>query len=154
MAKFEEVYEDTLALFNKHIESSSIPRMVKIKILSNEGLKDSMGKVSKAQDIIKFMTNYDVIILINEPIFDQLDERQKEYIVKDLLAQINYDMDKDKLSIASPDITTFSGVLRQYDIDTYLSIKDTITSLLEQKKVDEDLAKQSAKMPKVITINN
>jgi hypothetical protein len=154
MAKFEEVYEDTLALFNKHIESSSIPRMVKIKILSNEGLKDSMGKVSKAQDIIKFMTNYDVIILINEPIFDQLDERQKEYIVKDLLAQINYDMDKDKLSISSPDITTFSGVLRQYDIDTYLSIKDTITSLLEQKKVDEDLAKQSAKMPKVITINN
>lgn len=154
MAKFEEVYEDTLALFNKHIESSSIPRMVKIKILSNVGLKDSTGKVSKAQDIIKFMTNYDIIILINEPIFDQLSETQKEYIVKDLLAQINYDMDKDKITIASPDISTFSGVLRQFDIDTYLSIKETISSLLEQKKIEEDLAKQSAKMPKKVVVNN
>jgi len=63
-------------------------------------------------------------------------------------------MDKDKISIASPDITTFSGVLRQFDIDTYLSIKETISSLLEQKKIEEDLAKQSAKMPKKVVVNN
>jgi hypothetical protein len=31
MAKFEEVFEDTLTLFNRHIEDSSIPRVVKIK---------------------------------------------------------------------------------------------------------------------------
>ena len=49
MAKFEEVYEDTLRLFNTHIGDSSIPSFLRVKILSNEGLKDTPGKVSKAQ---------------------------------------------------------------------------------------------------------
>lgn len=141
MAKFEEVYEDTLSLFQKHIDQTSIPRMVKIKILSNDAIKKEFGKVSKTNDIVKFMTDYDVVIQVNEPIFDQLDEKQKEYVVRDLLAQIVYDMEKDKISIVSHDITTFSGVLRNFDIDTYLSIKESIITLLEQKQIEEDSKK-------------
>jgi len=148
MAKFEEVYEDTLNLFNKHIGESSIPSFLRIKILSNEGLKEIPGKVSKSQDIVKFMTNYDVIIQVNEPIFDELNDNQKDYIVKDLIAQIHYDMDKDKVNILKPDVTTFSGVLRQYDIDTYLGLKESIVVLIEQRKIQEDLAKQAAKVVK------
>lgn len=148
MAKFEEVYEDTLKLFNRGIEDSHIPGFLKIKILSNEGLKENTGKVSKSAEIVKFMTKYDVIIQINEPIFDQLGDNQKDYIVRDLLAQVHYDMDKEKLSIKKPDVSTFSGVLKRYDLDTYLGIKDSIASLLEEKKIQEDLAKQSAKTQK------
>jgi len=148
MAKFEEVYDDTLKLFNTHINNSGIPQFVNIKILSNNTIKDCFGVVTKSQDMVKFMTDYDVIIQINEPIFDQLEDNQKDYIVKDLLAQVVYDIEKDKLTIVKPDITTFSGVLRQYDIDTYSGIKESIASLLEQKKIQEDLAKQAAKQVK------
>ena len=148
MAKFEEVYQETEDIFKTHITKSNIPSFIKIKLLSNNTLKD-FGSVTKSQDIIKFMTDYDVIIQVNEPIFDQLQEDQKEYVVKDLLACIIYDMEKDKLSISQPDVTTFSGVLRQYDIDTYLGIKESIVTLLEEKKIQEDLAKQAAKSKKV-----
>ena len=148
MAKFEEVYQETQDIFKTHITKSNIPSFIKIKLLSNNTLKD-FGSVTKSQDIIKFMTDYDVIIQVNEPIFDQLQEDQKEYVVKDLLACIIYDMEKDKLSISQPDVTTFSGVLRQYDIDTYLGIKESIVTLLEEKKIQEDLAKQAAKAKKV-----
>lgn len=141
MAKFEEVFEDTLELFNKHIENSSIPRAVKIKILSNESIKKGFGNVSKTQEFVKFMTDYDIIIQVNEPIFDQLEDKQKEYVVKDLLARIFYDVDKDKVSILPHDITTFSGVLNSYDIETYLSIKESIVTLLEQKQIQEDAKK-------------
>ena len=148
MAKFEEVYQETIDVFKTHITKSNIPSFIKIKLLSNNTLKD-FGSVTKSQDIIKFMTDYDVIIQINEPIFDQLQEDQKEYVVKDLLAPIVYDMEKDKLSIIQPDVTTFSGVLRQYDIDMYIGIKESIVTLLEEKKIQEDLAKQAAKTNKV-----
>jgi hypothetical protein len=50
-------------------------------------------------------------------------------------------MEKDKISIVSHDITTFSGVLRNFDIDTYLSIKESIITLLEQKQIEEDSKK-------------
>ena len=138
MAKFEEVFEDTLELFQKHINESSIPKFIKIKILSNNKIKKDFGLVNKSQDIVKYMTDYDVIIQVNEPIFDQLEDTQKEYIVNDLLAKIVYDMDKDKISIVNPDVSTFSGVLRKYGIDTYQSIKESISVLLEQKQIEED----------------
>ena len=76
-------------VFKTHITKSNIPSFIKIKLLSNNTLKD-FGSVTKSQDIIKFMTDYDVIIQINEPIFDQLQEDQKEYVVKDLLAMYQY----------------------------------------------------------------
>ena len=148
MAKFEEVYQETIDVFKTHITKSNIPSFIKIKLLSNNTIKD-FGSVTKSQDIIKFMTDYDVIIQINESIFDQLGEDQKEYVVKDLLAPIVYDMEKDKLTIVQPDVTTFSGVLRQYDIDMYIGIKESIVTLLEEKKIQEDLAKQAAKTNKV-----
>jgi len=147
MAKFEEVYQETLDEFNSHIAQSNIPGFINIKILSNNTIKD-FGTVTKAQDIVKFMTDYDVIIQINEPIFDKLQNEQKEYVVKDLLARIVYEMDKDKLSIVQPDVSTFSGVLRQYDIDHYMSIKESIVTLLEEKKREEDLAKVNNKKNK------
>jgi hypothetical protein len=138
MANFEEVYEETQTLFNAEIESSMIPREIRIKILSNEKLKKGFGKVSKAQDVVKFMTGYDVIIQINDYVFDQLEPKQKQYVVKDLLAKIHYDMDKEKITILQHDVTTFSGVLRNYDIDTYLSIKESITTIMEQKEILEN----------------
>jgi len=147
MAKFEEVYQETLDEFKTHIDNSNIPAFVNIKILSNNTIKD-FGSVTKSQDIIKFMTDYDVIIQINEPIFDKLENEQKEYVVKDLLARIVYEMEKDKLTIVQPDVTTFSGVLRQYDIDHYMAIKESIVTLLEQKKIEEDQAKANNKKNK------
>ena len=148
MGKFQEVYEETKEVFNTHINNSGIPGFVNIKILSNESLKDCFGQVTKSQDIVKFMTDYDVIIQINEPIFDQLQTEQKNYIVKDLLAQITYNLESYKLSNVKPDISTFSGVLRQYSIDDYIGICESIKTLQEQKKIDEDLAKQAAKKSK------
>ena len=147
MAKFEEVYQETLDEFKTHIDNSNIPGFVNIKIISNNTIKD-FGSVTKSQDIIKFMTDYDVIIQINEPIFDKLQNDQKEYVVKDLLARIVYEMEKDKLTIVQPDVTTFSGVLRQYDIDHYMAIKESIITLLEQKKIEEDQAKANNKKNK------
>ena len=58
-------------------------------------------------------------------------------------------LDSDKLTINKPDITTFSGVLRQYSIDDYISICESIKTLQEQKKIQEDAAKQAAKKSKV-----
>jgi len=147
MAKFEEVYQETLDEFQTQIRQSNIPEFINIKILSNNTIKD-FGTVTKAQDIVKFMTDYDVIIQINEPIFDKLENEQKEYVVKDLLARIVYELDKDKLTISQPDVTTFSGVLRQYSIDHYMSIKESIVTLLEQKKIEEDQAKINNKKNK------
>jgi hypothetical protein len=76
MAKFEEVFPDTQNLFNRIIDTADLQRFVNIKILSNDKLKE-VGKVVKANDLVRHMTNEDLIIIINEKIFEQLDEAQQ-----------------------------------------------------------------------------
>jgi hypothetical protein len=139
--KLEEVTVDTVREFQEVIDSSFIPREAKIKILSNEGLK-GFGLINKTNDREKYLTGYDFVITINEPIYEQLEDAQREYIIKDLISQVIYNPETGKSSLAKHDISTSSLVLKQYDIDLYLSIKESITTLLEQKKIQSDLAKQ------------
>jgi hypothetical protein len=151
MSNFEEVDQETEKLFKDYVYQSNIPTFVRIKILSNSKIKADFGIVSKANDIVKYMTDYDVIIQINEFIFSQLEEKHQDYIIKDLLAQISYDMEKDKLSIDKPDVKTFSGVLQQHDIDTYLGAKTTISALADVQRMQEDMAKQAEKASRKAT---
>jgi hypothetical protein len=110
MAKFEEVFEDTQALFTNFISDIDNLREVNIKILASKNLKE-IGKVVKANDLLKFMTKEDIIILLNETIFEQLDDEQKMMVVEELLAAIYFDAEKSKVSIIKPDIKTFSIAL-------------------------------------------
>ena len=112
MAKFEEVFEDTQAMFSNFTKEIDNLTQVKIKILANNRLKE-IGKVVKANDLLKHMTNEDVIILLNEQIFEQLEEEQKLMVVEELIARIYFDDEKDKLTIVSPDVNTFSLLLRK-----------------------------------------
>jgi len=142
MANFEEVYEETQTLFNAEIESSMIPRDIRIKIVSNDKLKmvKSFGEVKKQSELNKFIGGYDIIIVVNDYVFDQLEPKQKQYIVKDIIGSIQYDMDKDKINIVKHDVSFFSGIASNYEkpFETVLGIKESSASILEQKEILEN----------------
>ena len=132
MAKFEEVFEDTQALFTNFTKEIDNLTQVNIKILANNRLKE-IGKVVKANDLLKHMTNEDVIILLNEQIFEQLEDEQKTMVVEELIARIYFDDEKDKLTIVSPDVNTFSLLLRKYGYDKYEVLHESIKALFSQE---------------------
>jgi hypothetical protein len=77
MAKFEEPYEDIESLFNDVITNhSTLPPSVNIKLLADNKLK-KIFKVMRANDLVKYRTGDDVFIIINQNIFEQLEEQQK-----------------------------------------------------------------------------
>jgi hypothetical protein len=136
MAKFEEVFQDTQALFNNFIGQIDNLNGINIKILAQNRLKE-IGKVVKANDLVKHMTNEDIIILLNEQIFEQLDEEQKIMVVEELTARIYFDDEKDKISIVSPDVNTFSLLLRKYGYDKYEVLHESIKALFSQEAETE-----------------
>lgn len=131
MAKFEEVFEDTQALFTNHTEAIDNLREVNIKILANNRLKE-IGKVIKANDLLKHMTSEDIIILLNERIFEQLDDEQKGMVVEELIASIYFDDERSKISIVKPDINTYSLLLRKHGYPKYESLHESIKALFAQ----------------------
>lgn len=131
MAKFEEVFEDTQDLFNGAVDQIDNLREVNIKILANNRLKE-IGKVIKANDLLKHMTNEDIIILLNETVFEQLSDEQKEMVIEELLAQVYFDDEKGKVVIIKPDVNTFSLFLRKYGYDKYETLHESIKAIFAQ----------------------
>jgi len=131
MAKFEEVFEDTQELFTRFVDQIDNLREVNIKILANNQLKE-IGKVIKANDLLRHMTNEDIVILLNESIFEKLDSSQKEMLIEELIAQIYFDAEKGKVVIVKPDVITFSLLLLKYGYDSYKILHESIKALFAQ----------------------
>jgi len=143
MAKFEEVFEDTQALYTGLILNADLSRGVNIKILANNKLKP-IFKVVKANDLVKHMTSEDVIILLNEKMFEQLTPEQKIIVAEESLCAISFDYDTQTLTIKKPDVMTFSGVLKKYTYATYEVLVESIKTLYQVEKDEADNAKATA----------
>jgi hypothetical protein len=133
MAKFQEVFADTQALFSNFVEQIDSLREVNIKVLANNTLKE-ITSVTKASEILKFMTEEDVIIQINEEVFEQLSPEQQLMVVEETIAKIYYDMEKGKLKIIKPDFTGFSLVIQKYGFDKCNELFVTIKSVFAQRE--------------------
>lgn len=136
MAKFNEVYDDTQALFSNFINQIDSLSEVSVKILGNDRQKE-ICKVLKANDLLKHMTNEDAVIVINEKVFEQLEDEQKMMVVEEYVARLYFDSEKGKLSLINPDVNTFSLLLRKYGYDKYERLNESIKALYSQEAEEE-----------------
>ncbi len=136
MAKFHEVFPDIQEKFTNFTNNIDSLREVNIKILANNSLKE-IGKVIKANDLLKHMTQEDVIIILNEEIFEQLEEESQTIIIEELIARIYFDFEKSKLSIINPDIIGFSGVIQKYGFNKYYETKLLIKELFSKEEAED-----------------
>lgn len=134
--KLDGVLKDTEDLFKKVLDQTSIPKSINFELIASNNMKD-VGKVVKANEILKYMTEVDIIILLNENIFDRLEEGQKTMILEELLAQVYWDADSGKIKLIKPDVNTFSLLIKRYGIDFYLSVKESVVSILNEIEATE-----------------
>ena len=138
MAKFETPFEDTQELFNKVIDSTGLGNYgVVITVLTNNTAKE-IFKVTKANDLLKFRTGDDVIIVLNEKIFEKLTDEQKLIVVEEAVAYIAYDSENDKLLITKPDFIAHSGILRKHTFATIEVVRESVKTLYEAEKQAEE----------------
>ncbi len=137
MAKYREPYEDTQELFDTVLSETGLERMVNVTVLSQDNLKE-ITKVSKANDLVKHMTQFDVVVIVNEIIYDQLTDDQKRIVVEEAISHISYDTENDKLVISKPDFVAHSGVLRKYGFETMERLRETVKSLYQAQKEEQD----------------
>ena len=140
MAKYEDPFEETQDLYNQVINQADLANSINITILADNKSKD-LFKVNKANELLKFRTGDDIIIVLNEKIFDQLTPEQRLIVVEESLASISYDSEKEKLIITKPDVVTFSGVLAKHTFIVWDQLRESIKTLYAAEKQAEDEAK-------------
>lgn len=137
MAKYEEPFEDTTELFNQVISDAGLERYLTITVLVNNKAKE-IFKVNKANELLKFRTGDDIIIVINEKIFEGLTDDQKRIVVEEAIAYISYDTENDKVVITKPDFMAHSGILRKHTFATIEVVRESVKSLYDAEKETED----------------
>ena len=133
MAKFDEPFEDTQALYDEKIKAIGLDQFINITVVVNNTAKD-LFKVNKANDLLKYRTGDDVLIVLNEKIFEQLTDAQKHIVVEDSLASIHFDTEKDRLIITKPDVIAYSGVLSKFTFETWNVVRESIKTLYAAEK--------------------
>lgn len=144
MAKFEEPHDDIKNIFDGIIANKELDRNINIEILSDIKQKQ-IYKVVKATELMKHVTKNDVYIIVNDVIFDGLEEWQQVIIAEEAVTTIIFNSEKDKVEIKKGDvgITTvgaFSGILSKYGVERYEVIQESIKTLYNVEQEAEDVA--------------
>ena len=144
MAKFVELHEDLEAIFRTAIDAVESLREVTITLIGNERAKD-IFKITKANDLLKFRTNDDIIIVVNEKSFEQLPPEFQRIVADEAITYISYNSEDDKVSVNQPDFTAHTGVLRKYGFELIERVRESVKSLYDAEKEAEEANKQTTK---------
>ena len=144
MGKFSKVSEDLNEKFNKVLNQTTIPKWIEFELRSDDK-QNKLIKVVKLNELMLVLTNgIQFAVIINETIFEQLDDENQEMALLECLAGVSVS-DTDVVSYTQPDFTTYKGVLRKYGSDSIIAMKEIVESLYEAKKQQEDEIKALAK---------
>lgn len=145
MAKYTELSESNKELFKEVLEATSIPQYVLFEVLANNKQKQ-LYKISKASDVVERITDgIRFIIIFNEEIFDQLTDDQQKLVLQECLAGVTYDVSKDVVALNKPDFTSYRSILEQFGHEEVITLNETIKSLYDAKKQQEDEEKAARK---------
>lgn len=148
MANYAEVFDSTQKIFDEIIKKADLERVMSVKILTNNRAKE-IGKVVKANDLLNYLAKEDVIIVINEEIFEKLDADQKIMVADDLVTAISFNFENDSITITKPDIHCHSGILKKYGMDNVIKTQELIKLIFSQREDKEKEKKANEKADKI-----
>jgi len=134
MAKLVQVNEDTQKVFDGLIDNLDLEKFnVNIVVLANDNLKQ-IGKVAKASDVIKALSDKDVVIIVNEEVFDKLDPKDKHMVADSLLTGVAYNSEKDSVVLTKPDFNFHVGIIRKYSPEVCLRVNEIVALAIQQQE--------------------
>ena len=138
MATYVKVLDETKEIFDDVLSRTSIPDWVNIELLSNDNLKE-IFQVKRLSDLFETLTNgTNLVILINEDIFDELPLEIKTLVFEEALAGISVDFETGIISLNKHDFSTFSGFLTKYGADEIIKYKESVKSIYDKKKQEKE----------------
>lgn len=147
--KFGEISEDVKELLDEVIESAGLFNYMNFYYYSVPKQKGVI-KVNKLNPLGEAVSKkYDtVVITVREEVFECLNPNQQRMLIEDAVNQIQFDTEKEKITIESPTITMTTGGWRKYGkdlADTYELCLLTSQQIEEKEKEAKEMAKEAKK---------
>ena len=138
MAKYEDVADETREVFKNILADRDLERIITVDIVNDKKLKNDEGyKIGKANPYASFKSGVDVVIYINEDVFDRLDDAQQRILADEAITGISVNLETGALKIEGFNFKTHKGVIEKYSNDIILTFKESIKSVYDKLKEEE-----------------
>lgn len=146
-----EISEDIREVFEDIVNETNLFNFMNFYYYS-VGKQKPTVKVNKLNPIGEKVSEMPgtIVITVDEAVFSKLSPNQQKMLAEDAIATINYDSEKDKISIDAPVITMTIGGWRKYGeelANTYELCRLTAQQMEEERK-EAKAAEQEAKRAK------
>lgn len=139
MAKYFDLMEDLEGYFTRAFSNAGLERVINLRVVGCQNQKNVYEPPKKVSGVYNFLTKEDVVITVNEQVFEMLEENHRVMVAEEAIAHISFDFEKDKLSIVKPDFTAFSLMVGKYTFDEVKRLKDILRELSSQKEDSEEV---------------
>lgn len=142
--KYLDCTDEIINLFDDVKNDKNIPAWLTFKLLTNNDQKKEAVKIVKNNELTETLSSYNFCLIINETIFDQLpDDMQKLLIVEALSGVVV--SESEAISLEKPDFNTYRGVLEVHGHEEIIKLHESVKSLFDKLKEEEDAAKETNK---------
>lgn len=127
--QYQEVHQDVKGEFDSVIIRLELDNFMNIKVLGDEKQKKEVIKIKKIDDLNYHLHKEDIVLTVNQSIFEQLPPDLKVLAIEDALARISFNREKDAIQSNVEDVKTFSLVLDKHGYEKYHVLKESIKTL-------------------------
>jgi nitrogen regulatory protein PII len=137
MKNYREPQEETRKIIEEVFSKTDLDRIIFLDILCDDNQKD-LFRLYKTNEITRYLTKKDLIIVVNEKAFDMLPEDIKLLKCEEVFSSVYWDFEKSVLKINKGDVNTFSLFLKKYGYDTFERMEESIKSVFDTLKNKEE----------------
>lgn len=132
MERYYELGNDTIQKIDEYISKfSSSPYRLEYAFIGDNKLKDLL-KITKINDTFLFITKKQVLITVNESIWDVLDESDIEILVREQINMLIVDLDSGKIKIEKPTFNSSKSIIEKYSFEEVMRVKELVKLTLQQ----------------------
>ena len=135
--KFYDLSDDVISSFNEIYNAKSFPINIGFKFIGASKQKELI-KLKKLADDLQYIIGKDIIVYINEEIYDKFDDESKTILMEQELDKIWIDANSGKIKTVKTDLNTFSGLVNKYGFDK-VARANQVEDLYNQQKADAQL---------------
>ena len=136
MDKIYKLSDDTIDDFKKVIMKKAFPVNLDILFLGSSSQK-GLIKVAKIPENYEFILEKNILVTINEELYDAYDEICREILFEQEIDRISINVESGKVKFIKPDLSTFSGIVKKYGVEEVSSANQVDLLSTEQKEDKE-----------------
>ena len=132
--KFDSITIETQEFFDKLISKISMPYNIKYLLVHADRQKQIV-KLHKLNEMLAFALQYDIILSINENLFNAIDDDTlKEILILQEIDKVSVNLETGRITVIRPDVVTFSGIINKYGLEAVARANQLEVLTVEQSQ--------------------